>query len=100
MQSAKDIVKNYGYVFVPIHLTVTGTTAILFNYLITHGVDFISILESFHAGDGVITSLRNPKIGKITIVLILVKLVSPLRWLVSLTATVTLVKFFKKRCKK
>ncbi|KAK9732150.1 hypothetical protein QE152_g13005 [Popillia japonica] len=100
MSSAKKIIKNYSYVFIPIHLAVTGLTALFFNYYISNGIDFTSILEHMHASDSIVQSLRNPKLGKITAILILVKLTSPVRWLISITTTITLIKLYKWRCRR
>ncbi|GJQ85613.1 hypothetical protein Trydic_g20163 [Trypoxylus dichotomus] len=96
MLSAKEIVKKYSYVFIPIHITVTGFAVLVINYFLLQGFDFASILEEMHVSDNIVHSLRNPKIGKFTVILILVKLLSPLRWFLSITATATFLKLFKK----
>lgn len=60
-------------------------------------MDLVYIAESLHLPEGLVKPLRNPNLGKLAVALMLYKLVSPLRYMSTVYASVPSIKYLVRR---
>ena len=60
-------------------------------------VDLVYIAELLHVPEGLVKPLRNPNLGKLAVALMLYKLVSPLRYMSTVYASIPSIKYLVRR---
>ncbi|KAG6457588.1 uncharacterized protein C18orf19 homolog A-like [Manduca sexta] len=92
IQRFKQMYRDYWYVLLPVHM---GTSAIWFGslyYAVRSGVDVISILESIGVNDTLLTPLRDSSAGYFALAFAFYKLITPLRYAVTVGGTTYAIK--------
>ncbi|KAI1285221.1 hypothetical protein HDE_11737 [Halotydeus destructor] len=99
-QRYKKLFVEYWYVLVPCH----GLTSILwfgslFLLAKSGAIDLVKLLEAFSVPDVIVKPLRNPNLGSLAVAAAMYKVVSPARYLSTVTITVPLIKALVRRGK-
>ncbi|XP_023941556.2 uncharacterized protein C18orf19 homolog A [Bicyclus anynana] len=87
IQRFKQMYKDYWYVLLPVHMT---TSAVWFGgayYCVRSGVDVVSLMESLGVSDKLLVPLRETGAGYFALALACYKLITPLRYAVTVGGT-------------
>ncbi|CAH2104339.1 unnamed protein product [Euphydryas editha] len=87
IQRFKQMYKDYWYVLLPVHMTTSAIWFGGFYYCVRSGVDVISLLESIGISDKLLTPLKESNAGYFALALALYKLITPLRYAVTVGGT-------------
>ncbi|KAJ2953799.1 hypothetical protein O0L34_g1427 [Tuta absoluta] len=92
MKRLKVMYRDYWYVTVPVHMM---TSAIWFGglyYIVSSGVDMLAVVESFGISEKLTAPLKESGAGNFAVSLALYKLISPLRYAVTIGGTTFAIK--------
>ncbi|CAG9566680.1 unnamed protein product [Danaus chrysippus] len=92
IQRFKQMYKDYWYVVLPVHMTTSALWFGGFYYCVRSGVDVIGLLESIGISDKLLTPLKESSAGYFALALALYKLVTPLRYAVTVGGTTYAIK--------
>ncbi|CAH0726075.1 unnamed protein product, partial [Brenthis ino] len=84
--------KDYWYVVLPVHMTTSALWFGGFYYCVRSGVDVISLLESLGISDKLLIPLKESNAGYFALAFALYKLVTPLRYAVTVGGTTYAIK--------
>ncbi|XP_045459137.1 uncharacterized protein C18orf19 homolog A [Melitaea cinxia] len=88
----KQMYKDYWYVLLPVHMTTSAIWFGGFYYCVRSGVDVISLLESIGISDKLLNPLKDSSAGYFALALALYKLITPLRYAVTIGGTTYAIK--------
>lgn len=92
VQRLKQMYKDYWYVALPVHMATSCVWFGCFYYTVRSGVDVLGILQSVGVSDSLIKPLRDSTAGYFALALALYKLVTPLRYAVTVGTTTYAIK--------
>ncbi|XP_030758331.1 uncharacterized protein C18orf19 homolog A-like [Sitophilus oryzae] len=95
-QRFKQMYKDYWYVLVPVHIVTSVAWFGGFYYLAYSGVDIPALLELMNFSEKIVNSMRNSSMGYVAIAYALYKIVTPLRYAVTLGGTTVTIQYLKK----
>ncbi|CAG0912757.1 unnamed protein product [Notodromas monacha] len=87
----KNLYRDYGYIIVPVHLTLTGTWFTIIYSALKAGVDLSDYLVILGSSEKI------AKLGPLAGTILFLKLLSPLRYLATITTTTVVINELKKR---
>lgn len=83
----KQMYRDYWYVLLPVHMVTSAMWYGGFYYTVSSGVDIINILETIGVSDKLLSPLRESSAGYFALAFALYKLVTPLRYAVTVGGT-------------
>ncbi|XP_075992563.1 uncharacterized protein C18orf19 homolog A [Anticarsia gemmatalis] len=92
IQKFKQMYKDYWYVVLPVHMATSCVWFGGFYYFVRSGVDVVSLLTSLGISETIISPLRDSGAGYFALALALYKLVTPLRYAVTVGVTTIAIK--------
>ncbi|XP_041981843.1 uncharacterized protein C18orf19 homolog A [Aricia agestis] len=92
VQKFKQMYKDYWYVVLPVHMTTSAIWFGSFYYCVRSGVDVISLLESLGISEKLLTPIKESTAGYFALAFALYKLVTPLRYAVTVGGTTYAIK--------
>lgn len=98
-QRFKAMYRDYWYVLVPVHVVTSAVWYGSFYYMARTGVDIAALAELAHFSDETIEKIRknsNNVAGHLAIAYLLYKVVTPLRYTVTLGGTTVSINYLKK----
>lgn len=93
----KKMYKEYWYVMVPVHLATSAMWFGGFYYISASGVDIPTTLEMMGLSETYINPIRNSKLGHVAVAYLLYKIVTPVRYAVTLGGTTVSIKYLVAR---
>ncbi|KAF7284183.1 uncharacterized protein LOC143202136 [Rhynchophorus ferrugineus] len=96
IQRFKQMYKDYWYVLVPVHVLSSAAWFGGFYYLACSGVDIPAALELMNFSEKIVNSMRNSSMGYVAIAYALYKIVTPLRYAVTLGGTTVSIQYLRK----
>ncbi|XP_034828102.1 uncharacterized protein C18orf19 homolog A [Maniola hyperantus] len=87
IQRFKQMYKDYWYVLLPVHMTTSAIWFGGFYYCVSSGVDVVNLMESMGISEKLLTPLRETGAGYFALALACYKLITPLRYAVTVGAT-------------
>ncbi|XP_013133953.1 PREDICTED: uncharacterized protein C18orf19 homolog A isoform X2 [Papilio polytes] len=87
VQRFKEMYRDYWYVVLPVHMTTSAIWFGGFYYAVRSGVDVIGLLESLNISEKLLTPLKESSAGYFALAFALYKLVTPLRYAVTVGGT-------------
>ncbi|XP_072936929.1 uncharacterized protein C18orf19 homolog A [Epargyreus clarus] len=87
IQRFKEMYRDYWYVLLPVHVTTSAIWFGSFYYVVRSGFDVISLLESVGVAEKLLTPLRESGAGYFALAFALYKLITPLRYAVTVGGT-------------
>ncbi|XP_055911394.1 protein FAM210A-like [Eupeodes corollae] len=91
-QKFKLMYKKYWYVLIPVHVVTSISWIAGFYYLSKSGVDIPSMLQYIHLSETIIDKVKNSDMGHYAIAYLCYKVITPLRYAVSLGMTTVSIK--------
>ncbi|CAG4998137.1 unnamed protein product [Parnassius apollo] len=88
----KEMYRDYWYVVLPVHMTTSAIWFGSFYYAVRSGFDVISLLEYLNVSEKLMTPLRESSAGYFALAFALYKLVTPLRYAVTVGGTTYAIK--------
>ncbi|EEB15890.1 conserved hypothetical protein [Pediculus humanus corporis] len=88
--------KEYWYVLIPVHLITSSIWFGGFYYLAASGIDIPALLESMGAPDSWVQNLKNSKAGNLVLAYTLYKVVTPVRYTITVGGTTISINYLKK----
>ncbi|KAK6631904.1 hypothetical protein RUM44_006934 [Polyplax serrata] len=95
-QKIKKMWKEYWYVVFPVHLVTSAVWAGGFYYLVQSGIDIPALLLSLGAPESWVEKLKASNAGNIVLTYTLYKLVTPLRYAVTIGGTTYAINVLRK----
>ncbi|XP_055842877.1 protein FAM210A-like [Episyrphus balteatus] len=91
-QKFKLMYKKYWYVLIPVHVVTSISWIAGFYYLSKSGVDIPSALQYIHLSETIIDKVKNSNMGHYAIAYLCYKVITPIRYAVSLGMTTVSIK--------
>ncbi|CAH0556939.1 unnamed protein product [Brassicogethes aeneus] len=92
----KKMYKDYWYVLIPVHLVTSAAWFGGFYYLAKSGVDIAGLMESYNVSETITKPFRDSSMGYIAISYGLYKIVTPIRYTITLGGTTVSINYLKK----
>ncbi|XP_037938319.1 protein FAM210A-like [Teleopsis dalmanni] len=89
----KLMYKKYWYVLIPVHIVTSIGWFGSFYYLSKSGVDVPSMLQYIHLSESIINKVQDSEMGHIAIAYLCYKVVTPLRYALTLGGTTVSIKY-------
>lgn len=93
----KLMYKKYWYVLIPVHVVTSIGWVGGFYYLSKSGVDIIALLQSLHVSDVLVEKFQDSNMGHYAIAYLCYKIITPIRYAVTLGGTTVSIKYLVKR---
>lgn len=87
IQRFKEMYRDYWYVLLPVHMVTSTIWFGSFYYTVRSGVDIIGLLESLGFSETILAPIKNSTAGYFAFAFALYKLVTPLRYAVTVGGT-------------
>ncbi|KAJ0182010.1 hypothetical protein K1T71_002732 [Dendrolimus kikuchii] len=87
IQRFKQMYRDYWYVLLPVHMATSAIWFGSFYYTVRSGVDIIGLLETVGFSETILEPIKNSKAGYFAFAFALYKLVTPLRYAVTVGGT-------------
>ncbi|KAH9639879.1 hypothetical protein HF086_015730 [Spodoptera exigua] len=95
IQKFKHMYRDYWYVLIPVHVATSAVWFGGFYYVVRSGVDVLAILNTLGVSETIIAPLRDSAAGYFALALALYKLVTPLRYAVTVGGTTVAINKMK-----
>lgn len=92
IQRFKVMYRDYWYVLIPVHVATSVFWFGGFYYIVRSGVDVLALLQSIGVSETIIGPLRDSHAGYFAIALAMYKLVTPLRYAVTIGGTTVAIR--------
>lgn len=98
-QRFKQTYKEHGKVLIIVEVVTSIFWYGLFYFIVTCGVDVIALLEKMELSEKIIQPFRSSSLGDFVIAFLLYKLISPIRYAVTLGGTGYIIRWMRRRGK-
>lgn len=98
-QRFKQTYKEHGKVLIVVEVVTSIFWYGLFYFIVTCGVDVIALLEKMELSEKIIQPFRSSSLGDFVIAFLLYKLISPIRYAVTLGGTGYIIRWMRRRGK-
>ncbi|OAD61134.1 Angiotensin-converting enzyme, partial [Eufriesea mexicana] len=95
-QKMKQMTKDYWHILMPIHLMTSVCWITIFYITMKSGVDIANILEYMHCNQKYIETLKSSNAGSWALAYLLYKILTPLRYTVTIGFTTMVIKRLRK----
>ncbi|XP_013168202.1 PREDICTED: uncharacterized protein C18orf19 homolog A isoform X1 [Papilio xuthus] len=92
VQRFKEMYRDYWYVVLPVHMTTSAIWFGSFYYAVRSGVDVIGLLENLNISEKLLSPLKESSAGYFALAFALYKLITPLRYAVTVGGTTYAIK--------
>lgn len=93
----KLMYKQYWYVLIPVHVITSFSWVGAFYYMSKCGVDIPALLQYIHLSDTIIQKVQNSNMGHAAIAYLCYKIITPVRYAVTVGATTVSIKYLVQR---
>ncbi|XP_012289181.1 uncharacterized protein C18orf19 homolog A isoform X2 [Orussus abietinus] len=95
-QRMKQLYKDYWHVLIPVHLITSAGWVGIFYIAAKNGVDIVAIMKYLHISEKYIELVHNSGAGHWAVVYALYKLVTPLRYIVTVGGTTVAIGYLRR----
>lgn len=93
----KLMYKQYWYVLIPVHVVTSFSWLGAFYYMSKSGVDIAALMQYIHLSDSIIQKVHNSNMGHYAVAYLCYKIVTPVRYALTVGATTFLIKYLVQR---